>query len=81
MAPIFPSLIPNSFQVRTIGQPSPELEADLDEEFELFKKYQIQIHKDKEGELSLNSFTRFLSASPLISEKQPAGGRRKKVSC
>jgi arginyl-tRNA---protein transferase len=37
------------------------------EKFALYKKYQIEIHKDKEDDLSETGFTRFLVTSPLKS--------------
>uniref|UniRef100_A0A914NAY0 Arginyltransferase n=1 Tax=Meloidogyne incognita TaxID=6306 RepID=A0A914NAY0_MELIC len=57
-------------EIKLVGQPSPELDADFDEEFELFKRYQVEIHKDDPDELSTSSFTRFLASSPLIAEEE-----------
>nr|CAD2172205.1 unnamed protein product [Meloidogyne enterolobii] len=58
------------YKIKLVGQPSPELDADFDEEFELFKRYQVEIHKDDPDELSTSSFTRFLASSPLIAEEE-----------
>ncbi|CDK27952.1 unnamed protein product [Kuraishia capsulata CBS 1993] len=43
--------------------------ADFSEEkFKLYCKYQIQVHKDKESDLSTKSFTRFLCKAPFRTE-------------
>uniref|UniRef100_A0A1I8BL08 Arginyl-tRNA--protein transferase 1 n=1 Tax=Meloidogyne hapla TaxID=6305 RepID=A0A1I8BL08_MELHA len=62
-------------EIRLVGQPSPELDADFDEEFELFKRYQVEIHKDDPDELSTISFTRFLASSPLLAEEEEQQNR------
>lgn len=41
-----------------------------DERFELYKKYQIAVHKDKPSEVTKTGFTRFLVESPLVSEER-----------
>ncbi|KAF7635545.1 Arginyl-tRNA--protein transferase 1 [Meloidogyne graminicola] len=57
-------------KVTLVGQPSPQFDKDFNEEFNIFKRYQIEIHKDDPNELSTNSFTRFLASSPLINEEE-----------
>lgn len=53
-----------------------------DERFELYKKYQIQVHKDKPEDLTRNGFTRFLVESPLVSEERTdATGRTLSFGC
>jgi arginine-tRNA-protein transferase len=41
------------------------------EKYELYKKYQITVHNDKEEELSEKGFTRFLVESPLVDNRKP----------
>jgi arginine-tRNA-protein transferase len=42
-----------------------------DERFELYKKYQIEVHKDAPEAITKASFNRFLCASPLVKETRP----------
>lgn len=39
-----------------------------DEKFEVFKKYQMQVHLEKEEEITKKGFSRFLCNSPLFNE-------------
>jgi arginine-tRNA-protein transferase len=41
------------------------------EKYELYKRYQITVHNDKEEELSEKGFTRFLVESPLVDNRKP----------
>ncbi|KAL7420005.1 Arginyl-tRNA--protein transferase 1 [Cryptotrichosporon argae] len=41
----------------------------LPETFELYKKYQVAVHKDKEKEVTARGFKRFLCDSPLLGRK------------
>lgn len=47
------------------------------EKYNLYKKYQIQVHGDAENELSETGFTRFLVTSPLsnVSDRNPSAGQ------
>ena len=47
------------------------------ESYQLYKKYQMHVHGDKEEELSERSFRRFLCDTPLISLDGPAGWEHK----
>uniref|UniRef100_A0A914H674 Arginyl-tRNA--protein transferase 1 n=1 Tax=Globodera rostochiensis TaxID=31243 RepID=A0A914H674_GLORO len=57
----------HTFELRLIGEPSDELEGDFEEEFELFRRYQTQIHREREQGVTPEAFRRFLAASPLMS--------------
>ncbi|KAL3075338.1 hypothetical protein niasHS_014504 [Heterodera schachtii] len=56
----------HTLQLRLIGQPSLELDEDFDEEFELFKRYQMQVHRERASDLTPDAFRRFLASSPLF---------------
>ncbi|VDL61089.1 unnamed protein product [Hymenolepis diminuta] len=47
---------------------SNEFRRTFQQEFELYKSYQANIHKDTPGGITQKDFTRFLVSSPLISE-------------
>jgi len=47
--------------------PSPEFIRTLNEEFQVYFKYQTKIHNDKPNEVTMNGFKRFLCNSPLTS--------------
>lgn len=51
---------------------SPEFEASLAESHHVYKKYQVQVHKDEADDCTLSKYTRFLVDSPLIHEQGPA---------
>ena len=53
--------------------PSPEFKATFSESYTLYKKYQMAIHNDEEGDCTEKQFRRFLCDSPLIHAKGPPG--------
>jgi arginine-tRNA-protein transferase len=46
----------------------------IEEEYQIFRKYQMIVHKEDESEITKNSFIRFLVKNPLVvsDEKDPA---------
>eukprot|EP00088_Acartia_fossae_P004764 TRINITY_DN12060_c0_g1_i13.p1 TRINITY_DN12060_c0_g1~~TRINITY_DN12060_c0_g1_i13.p1 ORF type:complete len:483 (-),score=77.24 TRINITY_DN12060_c0_g1_i13:181-1599(-) len=46
-------------------QKDPQFQQHFQESYEVYKKYQMSIHKDKEDECDQNTYRRFLCASPL----------------
>ncbi|VDM35895.1 unnamed protein product [Hydatigera taeniaeformis] len=57
------------FEVRmySCSPKSPELEATLDQEFELFSTYQVAVHHDAPEKWTRDSFIAYLVDSPLVS--------------
>lgn len=57
----------NKLEIRLVRSfpPSNEFIKSLNEEHEVYTKYQTKIHKDKPSECSLSQFKRFLCDSPL----------------
>ena len=53
--------------------PSLDFTSTFLESYELYKKYQMAIHGDKEDDLSERSFRRFLCDTPLIALEGPRG--------
>lgn len=53
--------------------PSPEFKSTLKESYELYKKYQMIVHKDTEDDCSEKQYRRFLCDSPLIPKQGAAG--------
>ena len=58
---------PNKLEIKTIRSwpPSKEFLTTLNEEHQLYAKYQMAIHHDSESECNLSQFKRFLCTSPL----------------
>ncbi|OTF71981.1 hypothetical protein BLA29_006545 [Euroglyphus maynei] len=54
----------HTFKTKIIRVKSKTDDADRND-YEVFKKYQMKIHKEKENEISYRSYTRFLIDSPL----------------
>ena len=52
--------------------PSPEFKSTFKESYELYKKYQMTVHNDKEDECEEKQFKRFLCDSPLIPKDAPS---------
>lgn len=46
--------------------------ASTKEKFELYKKYQVQVHNDKEDDVSERQFKRFLCDNPFIDTTEPS---------
>lgn len=57
----------SAFQVRLVrSYPESELfEETLSESYRLYKKYQMRVHNDKEEDVSMRKYKRFLCESPL----------------
>jgi arginine-tRNA-protein transferase len=53
------------FSVKFLKVGTEEFFATLEEEHELYKKYQMKIHEDSESDCSIKQFKRFLCESPL----------------
>ena len=53
--------------------PSPEFKSTFKESYELYKKYQMTVHKDTEDECNEKQYRRFLCDSPLIPKQGAAG--------
>ncbi len=51
--------------------PSPEFKASLEESYQVYKKYQINVHKDTEDDVAMEKYRRFLVESPLVPEPGP----------
>jgi len=47
-------------------QEDPEFRRTVDESFEVYRKYQVMIHKDKPNDCTMNQFKRFLCSSPIL---------------
>lgn len=65
----------HKLEVRLIqsSPPSPEFKATFQASFNLFKSYQIAVHKEQPDQCTESSFRRFLCNSPLVAETGPSG--------
>ncbi|XP_021022638.1 arginyl-tRNA--protein transferase 1 isoform X2 [Mus caroli] len=75
---IFQSLPENAshkLEVRVVrsSPPSPQFKATFQESYQVYKRYQMVIHKDPPDKPTVSQFTRFLCSSPLEAER-PANG-------
>ncbi|XP_038200576.1 arginyl-tRNA--protein transferase 1 isoform X5 [Arvicola amphibius] len=75
---IFESLPENAshkLEVRVVrsSPPSPQFKATFQESYQVYKRYQMVIHKDPPDKPTVSQFTRFLVDSPLEAE-YPANG-------
>ena len=52
--------------------PSAEFKESLAESYEVYKKYQMNIHQDPPDKVTMKQYTRFLVDSPLVPETGPA---------
>ena len=73
----FPSLDKNpvhTLEIRLIQShpQSQEFRQTLPDSYQVYKKYQINIHKDKPGDINMKQYTDFLVNSPLIPETGPS---------
>jgi len=57
-----------TFEIKLVNTKTEEFRETFDESFELYKKYQIIIHGDKEDECNKKQFKRFLVDSPINNE-------------
>ncbi|KAM8912102.1 arginyl-tRNA--protein transferase 1 isoform 1-T1 [Lycaon pictus] len=75
---IFESLPENAshkLEVRVVrsSPPSSQFKATFQESYQVYKRYQMVIHKDPPDKPTVSQFTRFLCSSPLEAENPPHG--------
>ncbi|XP_070338097.1 arginyl-tRNA--protein transferase 1 isoform X6 [Equus asinus] len=75
---IFESLPENAshkLEVRVVrsSPPSSQFKATFQESYQVYKRYQMVIHKDPPDKPTVSQFTRFLCNSPLEAENPPNG--------
>jgi len=75
---IFESLPENAshkLEVRVVrsSPPSSQFKATFQESYQVYKRYQMIIHKDPPDKPTVSQFTRFLCSSPLEAENPPHG--------
>uniref|UniRef100_A0A8C3WRF0 Arginyl-tRNA--protein transferase 1 n=1 Tax=Catagonus wagneri TaxID=51154 RepID=A0A8C3WRF0_9CETA len=75
---IFESLPENAshkLEVRVVrsSPPSSQFKATFQESYQVYKRYQMVIHKDPPDKPTVSQFTRFLCSSPLEAETSPNG--------
>ncbi|XP_058666463.1 arginyl-tRNA--protein transferase 1 isoform X1 [Ammospiza caudacuta] len=65
----------HKLEVRVVrsSPPSSQFKATFQESYQVYKRYQMVIHKDPPDKPSINQFTRFLCDSPLEAEHAPNG--------
>lgn len=58
----------HKFEIRMVRATfeDPEFIKTADESFEVYRKYQVMIHKDKPKDCSMSQFKRFLCSSPIL---------------
>ncbi|XP_006003695.1 arginyl-tRNA--protein transferase 1 isoform X3 [Latimeria chalumnae] len=69
----FPADSAHQLEVRLVrsSPPSSQFKATLQESYQVYKRYQVAIHKDPPDKPSVSQFTRFLCDSPLEAENPP----------
>ncbi|XP_010968194.2 arginyl-tRNA--protein transferase 1 isoform X2 [Camelus bactrianus] len=75
---IFESLPENAshkLEVRVVrsSPPSSQFKATFQESYQVYKRYQMVVHKDSPDKPTVSQFTRFLCNSPLEAENPPNG--------
>ncbi|XP_065495411.1 arginyl-tRNA--protein transferase 1 isoform X2 [Caloenas nicobarica] len=70
-----PDDAPHKLEVRVVrsSPPSSQFKATFQESYQVYKRYQMVIHKDPPDKPTINQFTRFLCDSPLEAEDVPNG--------
>ncbi|XP_027761980.1 arginyl-tRNA--protein transferase 1 [Empidonax traillii] len=65
----------HKLEVRVVrsSPPSSQFKATFQESYQVYKRYQMVIHKDPPDKPTINQFTRFLCDSPLEAEHTPNG--------
>ncbi|XP_030342183.1 arginyl-tRNA--protein transferase 1 isoform X3 [Strigops habroptila] len=65
----------HKLEVRVVrsSPPSSQFKATFQESYQVYKRYQMVIHKDPPDKPTINQFTRFLCDSPLEAENAPNG--------
>ncbi|XP_053926851.1 arginyl-tRNA--protein transferase 1 isoform X3 [Cuculus canorus] len=71
----FPDDAPHKLEVRVVrsSPPSSQFKATFQESYQVYKRYQMVIHKDPPDKPTVHQFTRFLCDSPLEAEDAPNG--------
>ncbi|XP_026968607.1 arginyl-tRNA--protein transferase 1 isoform X4 [Sagmatias obliquidens] len=70
-----PESASHKFEVRVVrsSPPSSQFKATFQESYQVYKRYQMVIHKDPPDKPTVSQFTRFLCSSPLEAENPPYG--------
>ncbi|XP_007173280.1 arginyl-tRNA--protein transferase 1 isoform X4 [Balaenoptera acutorostrata] len=70
-----PESASHKFEVRVVrsSPPSSQFKATFQESYQVYKRYQMVVHKDPPDKPTVSQFTRFLCSSPLEAEN-PANG-------
>ncbi|XP_064000306.1 arginyl-tRNA--protein transferase 1 isoform X1 [Pogoniulus pusillus] len=65
----------HKLEVRVVrsSPPSSQFKATFQESYQVYKRYQMVVHKDPPDKPTINQFTRFLCDSPLEAENAPDG--------
>ncbi|XP_075390937.1 arginyl-tRNA--protein transferase 1 isoform X1 [Tenrec ecaudatus] len=65
----------HKLEVRVVrsSPPSAQFKATFQESYQIYKRYQMIVHKDPSDKPTVSQFTRFLCSSPLEVEKPPDG--------
>ncbi|XP_006879951.1 PREDICTED: arginyl-tRNA--protein transferase 1 isoform X1 [Elephantulus edwardii] len=65
----------HKLEVRLVrsSPPSSQFKATFQESYQLYKRYQMIVHKDPSDKPAVSQFTRFLCSSPLEAEHPPNG--------
>ncbi|XP_036754900.2 arginyl-tRNA--protein transferase 1 isoform X10 [Manis pentadactyla] len=65
----------HKLEVRVVrsSPPSSQFKATFQESYQVYKRYQMVIHKDPPDKPTVSQFTRFLCSSPLEAENPPNG--------
>ncbi|XP_045147567.1 arginyl-tRNA--protein transferase 1 isoform X1 [Echinops telfairi] len=65
----------HKLEVRVVrsSPPSAQFKATFQESYQIYKRYQMIVHKDPSDKPTMSQFTRFLCSSPLEVEKPPDG--------
>ncbi|XP_067417444.1 arginyl-tRNA--protein transferase 1 isoform X3 [Emydura macquarii macquarii] len=72
---LLPDDATHQLEVRVVrsSPPSCQFKATFQESYQVYKRYQMTIHKDPPDKPTISQFTRFLCDSPLEAEKPPNG--------
>ncbi|XP_032463731.1 arginyl-tRNA--protein transferase 1 isoform X2 [Phocoena sinus] len=70
-----PESASHKFEVRVVrsSPPSSQFKATFQESYQVYKRYQMVVHKDPPDKPTVSQFTRFLCSSPLEAENPPYG--------
>ncbi|XP_062958472.1 arginyl-tRNA--protein transferase 1 isoform X6 [Cynocephalus volans] len=70
-----PESASHKLEVRVVrsSPPSSQFKATFQESYQVYKRYQMVIHKDPPDKPTVSQFTRFLCSSPLEAENPPNG--------